>query len=103
MRDARMAALKEMLEVDPNDAFALYGLALEYKTIGELELALPLLQKAAALPEPEVYTYYQLGEVFMGLGEMDEAEAALKLGIERANHLNDEKAAHELNALLNSI
>ena len=92
-----------MLEVDPRDPFALYGLALEHKVAGELELALPLLKAAVSVEEPAVYAYYQLGEVLMGLGETDEAEEALKLGIERARRINDQKAAHELAALLDTL
>ena len=103
MRDARISALKEMLQADPDDAFALYGLALEYKVSGDLEAALPLLTKAAGLPEPQVYTYYQLGEVLIGLGELEDAEVALKDGLERAHALSDAKATNELAALLDSI
>ena len=103
MRDARITALKAMLDADPMDPFALYGLALEYKVAGELELALPLLKAAVSVEEPAVYAYYQLGEVLIGLGETDEAEDALNLGIQRAHQTNDQKAAHELAALLDTL
>ena len=36
-RKQRIEALKAMLEVDGDDGFALYGLALEHKADGELE------------------------------------------------------------------
>jgi tetratricopeptide (TPR) repeat protein len=103
IQDARVEALKAMLETDPKDAFALYGLAIEYKTSGDLEAALPLLEAATALPNPEVYAYYQLGEVLIALAENEEAEDALKTGIALAQDLGYEKAFNELRALLDTI
>lgn len=103
MREQRIAALQEMLNLNSEDEFALYGLALEYKASGRLEDALPLLKRAAALPDPEVYTFYQLGEVLMGLAEEDEAVIALEEGLERATAAGNAKAANEFAALLGMI
>lgn len=103
MREQRIKALQDMLDLDPNDGFALYGLALEYKAEGRLEEALPLLNQAAELDEPEVYTFYQLGEVLIALAEEDDAIVALEEGLERATEAGNAKAAHEFAALLGTI
>ena len=102
-QEARIAALKAMLEADAKDAFALYGLAIEYKTAGDLEAALPLLESATSLGDPEVYAFYQLGEVLIGLGEFEDAEIALRKGIELAKAQSYTKALNELVALLDTI
>ncbi len=103
MREQRIKALQDMLASDPNDGFALYGLALEYKAEGRLEEALPLLQRASVLDEPEVYTFYQLGEVLIGLAEEDDAVNALEEGMKRAIKAGDAKAANEFAVLLGTI
>ncbi len=100
MKEARVDALKSMLELNPNDGFALYGLALEYKADGLLEEELPLLERAATLEDPLLYTFYQLGEVLLGLGEDSEAAEALRTGLDRARTAGDMKALNEFEALL---
>ena len=103
MREQRISALQGMLEADPDDPFALYGLALEYKAEGRLEEALPLLQRAAALEDPEVYTFYQLGEVLIALAEDEAASVALAEGLRRAGEAGDSKAVNEFAALLSTV
>ena len=103
MREQRIKALQEMLSSDPDDEFALYGLALEYKADGRLEDALPLLEKAAAQPDPQVYTFYQLGEVLIALAEEDDAITALEQGLARASASGDAKAVNEFAALLGTV
>ncbi len=103
MRDQRIQALKEMLEANPEDPFALYGLALEHKSAGDLEAALPLLVKATQLPNPEVYAFYQLGEVLMGLGELEDAAIELDKGIAIAGPRGEMKALRELRELRDTL
>jgi tetratricopeptide (TPR) repeat protein len=103
MREQRIEALKAMLVADPADGFALYGLALEYKAEGRLEEALPLLEHASILEEPQLYTFYQLGEVLIGLGEEDDAVSALEEGLRRCQEAGDSKAANEFAALLSTV
>ena len=92
-----------MLDADACDGFALYGLALEYKAEGDLEIAKPLLQRAVGLENPEVYAYYQLAEVCIGLHEMDEARTAIEDGLTIAREQGHQKAASELAALLDFL
>ena len=103
MKQERIDALKGMLAVDPNDGFALYGLALDYKADGLLEEALPLLERAALLEDPLLYTFYQLGEVLIGLGEDLDAVEALRKGALRAQEAGDMKALNEFEVLLSTI
>ena len=103
MRALRIKALEEMLDANPKDPFALYGLALEHKADGKFEEALSLLEHATALPNPEVYAFYQHGEVLMALGESEDAVEILELGIERARTQGHMKALRELQELRDTL
>ena len=102
-RTNRIAALKTMLTEDPNDPFALYGLALEYKALGQNEDAISLLEKALKGDNPEVYIYYQLGELFYDLDDIQSALDALDSGLEYAGQLNHLKALGEIQGLRDQI
>jgi len=96
----RIEALREMLAADADDAFALYGLALELKVMGRTEDAEPLLRRLLEVEPTQLYGYYQLGEVLLSDGENDAAEEVLSRGVAQAEALGDGKALSELRALL---
>jgi len=103
MRPERMAALQAMLDEDPDDGFALYGLALEHKAEDEFEQAEPLLRRLLVVEPDHLYGHYQLGELLIAEGRGGEAEAVLRAGIARAQVQGEAKAARELMALLNEL
>ena len=103
MNKDRVDALKNMLNEDPNDPFALYGLALEYKSVGDLDAAQPLLEKSIQIDPKQIFAYYQLAEVLIGNDEIELAMDTLQRGIQVAQEANDVKAINELEALLMMI
>ena len=103
LRQQRIQALKDMLIQNEKDVFALYGLALEYKALGELDAALPLLRKVVVLDPEQLYAYYQLGEILNAQGEEDDAIPILEEGLAHARRLGNVKAINELQALLDMI
>lgn len=103
MRAERIAALEAMLAADPDDTFALYGLAMEHKALDALEAAEPLLRRLLALEPGHLYGYYQLGEVLIADDREDDAQAVLEAGIARARAAGEGKALNELVALLDEI
>ena len=102
-RQQRIEALKAMLDVDGDDGFALYGLALEHKADGELEAARPLLERLIVVDPTQLYGFYQLGEILMGLDEPSQARTVLEDGLKRAVVAGESKAANEIQALLDDI
>lgn len=99
-RAARVAALMQMLSEDPDDTFALYGLAMEHKADDALGSAEPLLRRLLELEPGHLYGHYQLGDLLIADDRPDEAAGVLREGLDRARAAGDAKAANELAALL---
>ncbi|MCA9544536.1 MAG: tetratricopeptide repeat protein [Myxococcales bacterium] len=99
MNADRAAALRAMLDEDPEDAFALYGLAMEHKAGDDLEAAEALLRRVLAVQPTHLYGHYQLAEVLLADLRPDEAAEVLDAGIEHARGARDGKALSELQAL----
>ena len=100
LRRRRITMLEEMLDADSNDAFALYGLALELKVSGELGRASALLKQLLTTDPDHLYGGYQLGEIHLAMGNSETARTVLSASIEKANALGDDKAKRELSELL---
>lgn len=104
-RQRRVDALKQMLADQPNDEFALYALALEYKS-GDPDLwdeAESLLERLLEVQPDQLYGWYQLGDLRIADGRPEAARPALEEGLRRAQALNEAKAASELQALLDQV
>jgi|688.fasta_scaffold338303_2 tetratricopeptide (TPR) repeat protein len=95
MQAERINFLLEQIELDPQDPFNIYALAIEYKdnqqdkAIGYFE---KLLQK---FPE-YLPTYYHAAALYFEKNQNSEAENTYLLGIKLAEKLNKEKALREL-------
>ena len=96
----RMEMLQELLAEFPDDAFARYGLALEYANAGDAEAALKefgtLLQK-----HPD-YTagYFMAAQTLAKVNRTEEAREMLRKGIASAERKNDAHARSEMEGML---
>lgn len=101
-RQRRIDALNGMLKENPDDEFALYALALEYKNGdgSQWDEAEELLLRLLIVQPNQLYGWYQLGDLRIGDGRPDDAREALEEGLTRAKALGEGKAAGELQALL---
>ncbi|MGC1373440.1 MAG: tetratricopeptide repeat protein [Candidatus Sulfotelmatobacter sp.] len=96
----RIAALNEILAQNPNDAFARYGLAMEYSNQGDLDRSLAefsLLLKSA----PD-YTaaYFMAAQTLARASRIEEAKRMLSNGIASAKHTGNLHAQSEMEAML---
>ena len=73
---------------------------MEAKVDGDLADACELLAEVLIIEPNHLYAGYQLGEIHFSMGEIDDARTVLETTLQRAQKLNDEKAAHELRQLL---
>lgn len=98
----KIATLTEILEQNPNDAFARYALAMAFVSENRPEDA--LREFAATLQyNPDYVPAYQMSaQTLLRLGRVDEARTRLAQGLEIARGHNPH-AASEMQAMLDEI
>ena len=95
--------LLEVLAHNPNDAFARYGLAMEYANTGKTDTA--LMEFARLLEANPDYTpaYQMSAQTLMKVGREDEARKVLKDGIACANRTRNQHALSEMQGMLDQM
>lgn len=96
----RVTRLKELLQENPADSFARYGLAMEHAKQGSMEAALAEFQTLIARDADYVAVYFQAGQTLEKLQRVDEARQMYRQGIEVAARRGDAHACSELEAAL---
>ena len=99
----RVEILKAMLDRNPTDSFARYGLAMEYANSGDLEGAVREYQSIIETNENYAAAYYHGGQALERLGRIDEARAMYEKGIDVTGRLGDAKTRNELQAALDML
>jgi tetratricopeptide (TPR) repeat protein len=96
----RVAMLKEVLGQNPNDAFARYGLAMEYSKSGLVQDA--LREFASLLSANPDYTagYFMAAQMLAREGRDEEARKLLRDGIAAAQRTGNQHAQSEMEGLL---
>ena len=99
----KIAALSEILTVDPTNAFARYGLAMEHNTQGNTDLALTEFT-ALIHHNPDYVPAYQMSaQTLAKLGRIDEAITRLRDGLAVAQRSGNVHAASEMQTLLDDL
>src|SRR5262245_45301587 len=99
----RISKLKSMLESEPNDAFCMYGLAMEHARLGHLQEAVAWFDQTLIVDPDQCYAYFHKARCQEQSGDVAGAAATLREGLERAQALSDGKAAGELEAYLDQL
>ena len=96
----RIAALNEILTVNPNDAFARYGLAMEYSKQGDFDRA--LAEFSILLEGHPEYTagYFMAAQTLVRAERVDDARKMLADGIASARRTGNLHAQSEMEGLL---
>lgn len=96
----RIAALNEILTQSPNDAFARYGLAMEYSKQGDLDRA--LAEFSILLKGNPEYTagYFMAAQALVRADRAAEAKTMLSNGIASARRTGNLHAQSEMEAML---
>ncbi|MFZ9824929.1 MAG: tetratricopeptide repeat protein [Gemmataceae bacterium] len=99
----RREQIQEMLKDEPNDAFLLYGLAMEYLSENDEKQAEKafgdLIQRNPEYPPG----YLQLGQLQARLGKEEQARLTYQSGIAVARKVGDAHAAGEMENFLNLL
>lgn len=99
----RAEMLKQLLEQNPNDAFARYGLAMEYSRAGEIETALAEFKKLLELHPDYTAAYQMAGKMLADAGRYDEARQMLESGMASAQRAGNKHAQEEMQGLLQEL
>src|SRR5690349_199735 len=99
----RVAMLKEILAENPKDAFARYGLAMEYANTGDTATALAEYEKIVELNPEYVPAYQMAGQLQMNLGREAEARTWFERGIAAAQRAGNQHAMSEMQGMLDTL
>ena len=95
----KIAALNEILQLDPTNAFARYGLAMEHVAQGRAEAGLVEFTTLISHNPDYVPAYQMSAQTLVKLGRTDEARERLHSGIAAANRTGNQHALAEMEAL----
>jgi tetratricopeptide (TPR) repeat protein len=99
----RRETLEGFVAANPNDAFARYGLAMEYASTGDTSTAIEHYTKLLAAHPDYVPGYYHYGTLLARLGRKDEAKKILTDGVAAARKAGNTHAQSEMEAALEEV
>lgn len=92
--------LSEILEQNPDDAFARYGLAMEYSNRGATEEALAEFGKLVTVHPDYTAGYFMAAQTLVRANRPNEARKMLEDGIRSAQRTGNSHAQSEMEGLL---
>lgn len=95
---SRIDSLKDFLHMEPNDAFTMYALALEYAREDNLNESENYFTRLLKQHPGYLAAYYHLGKLYERLNNTVEAGSIYMAGIKLAERLNNNHARNELNS-----
>lgn len=99
----RLQALRNILDRNPADSFARYGLAMEFVKAGDYEAALAEFESLLAVAPNYLYAYYHAGQALEKLGRLEQAKNMYRRGLEAAVAAGDSHAQSELSGALEQL
>jgi tetratricopeptide (TPR) repeat protein len=103
MANTRLETLKSMLEQNPDDAFARYGLAMEYKNAADYEAAMREFHALIEVHPDYPAGYFHGGQTLERMGRADDARAMYSAGVDAAARKGDGHAQSEMQAALDLL
>ena len=100
---SRLQMLAEFLQQNPSDAFARYGLAMEYSKAGQTEQALAEFNKLLELHPDYTNGYFMAAQTLERNGRTAEAKKMLESGVEAARRTGNKHALSEMSGMLEEL
>lgn len=95
--------LLKVLATEPNDPFALYGLAQAYAKAGRTAEAVEHYDRCLAADPTYCYAYYHKARALEDAGRVPEAVAVLREGLAAAKRTGDAHAVSEISGYLDML
>ncbi|MBI3679989.1 MAG: tetratricopeptide repeat protein [Acidobacteria bacterium] len=99
----RLDALKTLIELDPANHFARYGLAQALASAGRVEEAVAAYKDLMDFNPDYVAAYYHSGQALEKLGRVEEARGVYQQGIDACNRTGDTHTRNEIQAALDLL
>ena len=99
----RLQMLTEFLQQNPDDAFARYGLAMEYSKAGQTAQALAEFNKLLELHPDYSNGYFMAAQLLERSGRTPEARQMLEKGVEAARRTGNKHALSEMAGMLDEL
>jgi tetratricopeptide (TPR) repeat protein len=99
----RLQMLTEFLQQNPGDAFARYGLAMEYSKTGQTEQALAEFNRLLEIHPDYTNGYFMAAQVLERAGRTPEAKQMLERGIDAARRTKNKHALSEMTGMLEEL
>jgi predicted Zn-dependent protease len=100
---SRLEMLALFLEQNPNDAFARYGLAMEYSNLGQTDTALTQFNKLLELHPDYTNGYFMAAQTLVRAERNEDARTMLQKGLESARRTGNRHAQSEMQAMLDEL
>ncbi len=101
--ESRVAALQQILNGNPDDAFARYALGLEYSGAGDTEAALAEFTRLLASHPDYTNGYFMAAQALARSQRNGEARVMLSQGIASAERTRNQHALSEMQAMLEEL
>jgi predicted Zn-dependent protease len=99
----RVEMLSEILSQYPSNAFARYGLAMEYVNAGQHERALEEFAKLLSANPDYAAGYFMAAQTLVKTSRIDDAKKMLVAGITAAERKGDAHAEGEMRGMLEGL
>lgn len=100
---SRIETLTELLSHDPTNAFARYGLAIEYSNTGQMDQSMDEFQKLLSAHPDYTAGYFMAAQTLAKCNRRDDAVKMLREGIAAAQRKGDTHAQSEMQAMLDEM
>ncbi len=99
----KIAGLKEILELDPKNSFARYGIAMELARLGQTDEALKEFEMLLATDPDYPAGYFMAAQTLANAGQRSKAMEQLKAGISCAARTGNRHALSEMQGMLDEL
>jgi folate-binding protein YgfZ len=99
----RIGMFEEVLEIDPDDALATYGMGAAHMQLSDYEKAVPYLKRATELQQDYSVAFLNLGKCLEFIGQTEIAKETYRSGIAAANRKGDLMPMREMERRLQAI
>jgi tetratricopeptide (TPR) repeat protein len=103
MATNRLEILKQMVELDPGNSFARYGLAMEYSKNGGWDQAVTEYRELLRNDGTYIAAYFHGGQALEKMGDLEQARVMYEQGIAAATQKGDSHTRAEIEAALHAL